>query len=240
MKILIFGASGATGKLLVNSLIKNTLEIIIILRPTSVIPEEWNNYNNLLVIRQDINSMEVPDLYQYIANCDAVVSCLGHNITFKGIFGHPRKLVTDTITKIYTACNINSFRTNTKKLILMNTVGVENREISEKPSVSQRIITSILKRVLPPFKDSYLAAEFLRTNIGMSNPKIEWVIVRPDSLIDENEVTDYNLYTSPIRNVIFNPGKTSRINVADFMKLLLIDKDLWNNFKFQMPVIYNK
>jgi hypothetical protein len=124
--------------------------------------------------------------------------------------------------------------------LLMNTVGVENRDLSEKPPFSQRIITSILKRVLPPFKDSYLAAEFLRRDIGKSNPKIEWVIVRPDSLIDENEVTDYNLYTSPIRNVIFNPGKTSRINVADFMKLLLIDKDLWDNFKFQMPVIYNK
>ena len=38
----------------------------------------------------------------------------------------------------------------------------------------------------------------------------------------------------------FNAGKTSRINVGNFMANLINDDDLWNKWKGQMPVIYNK
>jgi hypothetical protein len=66
------------------------------------------------------------------------------------------------------------------------------------------------------------------------------VAVRPDSLIDEREVTEYEVYASPIRSALFNAGKTSRINVSHFMADLMTDDSLWNKWKGQMPVIYNK
>jgi hypothetical protein len=69
---------------------------------------------------------------------------------------------------------------------------------------------------------------------------IEWVAVRPDSLIDEDRVTEYEVHPSPIRSATFNPGKTSRINVGRFMADLITDDDLWNRWKGQMPVIYNR
>ena len=64
--------------------------------------------------------------------------------------------------------------------------------------------------------------------------------VRPDTLINEDNVTEYELYASPIRSALFNPGKTSRINVGNFMARLIVENDLWNKWKGQMPVIYNK
>ena len=64
--------------------------------------------------------------------------------------------------------------------------------------------------------------------------------VRPDTLLDEPEVTEYQLFPSPIRSAIFDAGKTSRINVAHFMTELITTNSTWINWQGKMPVIYNK
>ena len=69
---------------------------------------------------------------------------------------------------------------------------------------------------------------------------IEWAAVRPDNLIDEDEVTPYDVYPSPIRSAIFDAGQTSRINVGYFMAELITEDDIWQKWQGQMPVIYNK
>jgi hypothetical protein len=69
---------------------------------------------------------------------------------------------------------------------------------------------------------------------------VEWVAVRPDDLIDETEVSAYDVHPSPIRSAIFDPGQTSRINVGHFMADLITGDDIWPQWKGQMPVIYNK
>ena len=83
------------------------------------------------------------------------------------------------------------------------------------------------------------AADYLRVEIGQKNEKIEWVAVRPDALIDDENVTEYKCFPSPIRSAIFDPGKTSRINVGHFMAQLTINDDLWKKWKGKMPAIYN-
>ena len=87
---------------------------------------------------------------------------------------------------------------------------------------------------------SSMALEFLLDKTGTGNKHIEWAAVRPDGLIDEDEVSEYTVHPSQVRSPIFNPGKTSRINVADFMVRLLKDKKLWEEWKFKTPVIYNR
>ena len=79
----------------------------------------------------------------------------------------------------------------------------------------------------------------IRINIGQKDPLIEWVAVRPDGLINEENVTNYEVYPSPIRSAIFNSGQTSRINVGHYMADLITDEIVWNKWKGQMPVIYN-
>jgi hypothetical protein len=170
--------------------------------------------------------------------CNAVVSCLGHNLTFKGIFGKPRLLVTDTLKCICRAIKSNETE-DTVKVILMNTTGNSNRDIPETPPLSQRIVIAMLRALLPPHVDNEKAADFLRTQIGQNDKAIEWVAVRPDALTDEKEVTEYNVYTSPIRNPIFNSGATSRINVGNFMAELILNESTWVKWKGHMPVVYN-
>jgi len=122
----------------------------------------------------------------------------------------------------------------------MNTAGNSNRDLGEPVSFGQQIVIGLLRLLLPPHVDNEQAADYLRTQIGPNNPAVEWAAVRPDSLIDEEAVTEYELHPSPTRSAIFNPGKTSRINVAHFMAELIADEKVWNKWKGQMPVIYNR
>ena len=47
------------------------------------------------------------------------------------------------------------------------------------------------------------------------------------------------MFESVQRSPIFNAGKTSRINVANFITELVSNEELWNKWKYRMPVIYN-
>jgi hypothetical protein len=87
--------------------------------------------------------------------------------------------------------------------------------------------------------DNERAAEYLRTRIGPTDAYVEWVVVRPDSLVDQRLVTEYELHPSPTRSAIFDPGRTSRINVAHFMAELIAEDTTWTMWKGRMPVIYN-
>jgi len=238
-KIMVLGSSGATGKLVVAQLLKNNINVIAVLRPSSSLPEAISSHSKLQLIREEITAMKESDLARHLQDCDGVISCLGHNLTFKGMFGEPKKLVTDAIEK--TCRSIESIKSGKKfKLILMNTTGNSNRDLAEKPPISQRWVISILRLLLPPHVDNEKAADFLRLQIGQNHESIEWAAVRPDSLIDDEAVTNYELFASPIRNAIFDAGPTSRINVANVMSRLMTEEVLWNQWKGKMPVIYNQ
>jgi hypothetical protein len=126
------------------------------------------------------------------------------------------------------------------RFVLMNTTGNRNRDLKESLSFGDKLVAGILQVVLPPQADNVQAAEYLRTEIGQDDKDIEWVAVRPDGLIDEDSVTDYTVHPSPIRSAVFNPGQTSRINVGHFMAELITDDVTWQQWRGQMPVIYNK
>ena len=104
---------------------------------------------------------------------------------------------------------------------------------------SQKCVIGLL-RLLPPHVDNEKAADYLRTTVGQNDGAIEWAVVRPDSLINESEITDYEVHPSPTRSAIFDAGLTSRINVGYFMADLISDDHTWNEWKGTMPVIYNK
>lgn len=97
----------------------------------------------------------------------------------------------------------------------------------------------LLRLLLPPHVDNEKAADYLRTAIGQNHPAIEWAVVRPDNLIDDNSVSPYTVHASPIRSAIFDAGTTSRINAAHFMADLITDPAIWFQWKGKMPVIYN-
>lgn len=238
MKSLVLGASGATGRLLVEELLKQKQKVKVIVRSTRNIPEHWCKNANVKVIEGSISDMSVDEMAEILNDCQSVASCLGHNISFKGIYGHPRKLVRDAVKLACESIKANSPSTPIK-FVLMNTSGNANRDLKESNPLQNRIVIGLLRLLLPPHPDNEKAADYLRVNIGQDDQEIQWVAVRPDGLIDEDKVSDYDLHPSPIRNPIFDAGKTSRINVANLMARLMTEELLWQDWKGQMPLIYN-
>lgn len=238
MTVLVVGASGATGRQLVAQLLLQQHTVKVVVRSAHTLPESWKNNDKLQISTASILELSDIAMQDLVRDCDAVASCLGHNITLKGIYGQPRKLVTDATRRLCSAIKANRLQ-KPAKFVLMNTTGNRNRDVNEPISFAQKCVIGLLRLLLPPHVDNEKAADYLRTQIGQNNRAVEWVAVRPDGLINEDQVSDYEIFTSPTRSAIFNAGKVSRINVAHFMSSLITNDNLWNKWKGQMPVIYS-
>lgn len=236
---LVVGASGATGKLLVTQLLERGQRVRAVVRSPDSLPDAIRNHAGVALIHAPVLGLSDEDLARHVRGCAAVHSCLGHNLTMKGIFGPPRRLVTDATRRLCKVIQANA-ATEPTRFVLMNTAGNSNRDLHEPVSFGQACVLVLLRLLLPPHADNENAADWLRTGIGPADKGIEWVAVRPDNLVDAGDVTEYALHPSPTRSALFNPGVTSRINVAHFMAELATDESLWKKWKAQMPVIYNK
>ncbi len=239
MTTLVVGASGTTGQLLVEQLLNRGQSVKIIVRNVDSLSETIKNHDNLSIIQASILELSDTEMTQYVKGCDAVASCLGHNLSFKGIYGHPRRLVTDATCRLCSAIKTNMPK-EPVKFVLMNSAGNSNLDLKEQISFGQKCVIWLLRLLLPPHVDNEKAADFLRTKIGQNDRVIEWAVVRPDDLTNESQVTEYEIHPSPIRSAIFNAGTTSRINVGHFMADLITEHDTWTTWKGQMPVIYTK
>ena len=220
-----------------NQLLEKGHEVKAFARNITKFSTEIITHKKFDVIGTSVLDMSEEELENHTKGCDAIVSTLGHNLSFKGMFGNPRQLVTDSIKKL---CKVSE---NTKnkpvKIILMNTVGCKNEDLKEKVSFFENCVFFLLRYLLPPHSDNEIAGNYLRTSVGQNNPNIEWVTVRPDSLINQEEISQYTIHSSP-KHTLFKPGKTSRINVAHFISELISNEKIWIEWKGKMPVIYNK
>lgn len=239
MTTLIIGASGATGHLLVKELLESGQKVKVVVRSLDNLPETIKNHENLSVTQASILDLSDAEITRLVEGCSAVASCLGHNDSLRGMFGGPRRLVTDATRRLCEAIRASGAK-EPVKFVLMNTAGNSNRDLVEPISFGQKCVIGLLRLLLPPHVDNEMAADYLRTTVGQNDPEIEWTAVRPDGLLDETKVSDYRIYRSPTRSAIFNAGTTSRINVADFMFQLIGNDDTWQVWKGQMPVIYNQ
>ncbi len=235
MKTLVIGASGATGRLLVEQLLTHGHNVRVVVRSTDMLP----SHDSLSITRASVLDLSDAEMADLVDGCGAVASCLGHNISIKGIYGHPRRLVTDATRRFCNAITASEPE-EPIKFVLMNTAGNSNRDLQEPISFGQKCAIGLLRLLLPPHTDNEKAADYLRTQIGQNHWAVEWAVVRPDDLTDESEVTEFEVYASPIRSAIFDAGSTSRINVSHFMADLITRDNTWNTWKGKMPVIYNK
>jgi len=211
--------------------------VTAIVRTAEKLPQNIRNHENLSITTSTILDMNYEDVIQHVENRDAIVSCLGHTVDFRGLFGHPRRLVSDSVHRLCQAVQTNN-PSNPVKLLLMSSVGCRNSDAEEKISFAQLCVIGLLRLLVPPHSDNEKAANYLRTMIGQNHSYIESAAIRPDDLIEDDEVTPYSIHSFPIRS-IFNAGKTSRINVAHFMVQLITDTGTWSKWKGHMPVIYN-
>ncbi len=239
MTTLVLGASGATGRLVVQQLLAQGKPVKAMVRSTATLPDALQPHENLTIVEASAADLSVAQWQQHLASVESVVSCLGHRVSFRGIYGHPRRLVTDVLKRIYNALE-QARPEQPIRYVLMNSTGVRNTELNEKHSCGEKIVIGLLRHLLPPHADNEDAARFLREQVGRDNLLMHWVIVRPDGLIDATEVTDYVEKPLPLLSPIFDNGKVSRINVGHFMMKLVTDDDTWQRWVWQSPVLYNR
>ena len=225
-----------TGRRLVEQLLGKNYKVRIIVRSSHKLPADIVENPNTTTIEASVLDLTDEEVTEHVKDCDAVVSCLGHVMDFKGIFGEPKKLCTDATRNLCNSLEKHSLPKPTK-FILMNTVGVQNPDLEEKRNWVERGLLTLLHHTLPPHRDNETAAEYLHKIVGKENKSIEWCCVRPDSLINA-EVSPYDITESPTTGII-NGRPTARSNVAHFMTDLIENEELWNTWKFRMPVIMN-
>ncbi len=170
MNVILLGATGATGRHLLRQLLDNDHHVIALVRGESRIPDDLKGHGELEVISTPALEMDIEDLAALVDRSDAVASCLGHNLTFRGMFGKPRRLVTDSIRKVCKTAKASD-RKSPLKIVLMNTSGNVNHDNNEKVSFAQRCVLFLIRNLIPPHADNEDAANFLRDKIGSGKNK---------------------------------------------------------------------
>jgi nucleoside-diphosphate-sugar epimerase len=97
MKTFVMGGTGATGKHLVQQLLNMGSEVVAVVRSPDRVPSAWKNDPRVTLVETSISKASSDEMTRYLWGCQSAASCLGHNVSTKGIFGKPRRLVADTV-----------------------------------------------------------------------------------------------------------------------------------------------
>jgi hypothetical protein len=233
--VLLLGGTGRTGGRVLAHLVSRGVGVRAIVRSRRGLPAGVAQAPGVDVVEASLLSLSDDELRHQLRGCSAVVSCLGHVPTVRGILGPPRDLVTRAATRLCRA--IEAARpASPVKLVLMSSVSVHQPgAVDARRGAFERAFLWLLRGLLPPARDNQRAADFLRQSIGTGHPFVQWVVVRPDTLI-QGETSAYALHPGLV-NGLFAPGRTTMANVAHFMCELVTDPGTWEAWKGHMPVI---
>ncbi len=239
--VLILGGTGRTGRLVVEQLLGRGATVRAIVRSADRLPSGCADDANLQVIEADILSLSDDELRRHLRGCDAVVSCLGHPNNLKGVFGPPYDLVTPVARRLHAAAQA-LHPERPVKFVLMSSVSVNHPGgLDPRRGPLEGATLGFLRALVPPAQDNQRAADFLCREVGAACGEMEWVAVRPDSLLDGDvaQITPgYALHRTLVTS-LFRPNSTSRANVARFMCDLACDAQAWQQWKGELPVIVN-
>ena len=233
--ILLLGATGRTGQRVLRQLLARGLRVRAIVRSAGRLPPDLAGHPGLTLV--EASPLELPDddLRRLLRDSHAVVSCLGHVISLAGVFGPPRDLVTRATMRVCRGIQANAPAAPVR-LVLMTSVSVHRAgAVDARRGAVERALLWALRGLVPPARDNQRAADFLAEEIGPADASLEWVVVRPDTLL-EGEVSPYALHEGLV-NGIFSPGQTTMANVAHFMCELVTDPTTWARWRSTLPVI---
>ena len=220
-----------------NQLLERSYKVNIIARNKLTVSPTVVAHPSVTLLEGNILELPESELLEMVNGTSAVVSCLGHTINFQGLWGNPRDLCAATARRIHDAINKTFSPAHHGRFILMNTVGVKHHSLHETRSWSDELLLTACRKLLPPHADNEKAAGYLERDCQPhEGTRMDWVVVRPDSLIDADTVSDYDVVESPTTTIL-NGRNTSRINVANFMVELIQDDALWKEWAFRMPVV---
>lgn len=236
--VLLAGGTGRTGCRVLEQLLQRGAAVRAIVRSAARLPAGLRDRPGLSVIEEDLLALPDAELARQAGGCDAIVSCLGHNISLAGVFGPPHDLVTRATARLCRAAEA-SRPDRPIRFVLMSSVSANHPGGGDPPRTGpERALLWVLARLVPPVRDNQRAPDFLFGGIGASHPFVEWVVVRPDTLL-EGGITEYVLHGA-LPGSLFRPDSTNMANVAHFICELVTNDDTWHTWKGRLPVIVNR
>lgn len=234
-RVLILGATGRTGSRVLTQLLERGVPVRVIVRSADRLPAGSVGNPLLEVVEADLLALPPEVLAEHLAGRDAVISCLGHSISPRGVFGPPHRLVTRAV-RLVRAAVVAGEPTRPVRLVLMSSVSVHRPGLADAGrGRTQRAYLWALGAVVPPVRDNQHAADLLAHEVGREDPRLQWVVVRPDTLTD-GDVAEYAVHDAIVSS-IFRPDHTRMSEVAHFMCELVTDDATWQRWSGRMPVI---
>ncbi len=233
--ILVLGGTGRTGRRVVAQLLSRGVHVRAIVRSGARLPAEAAGHPGLRVTEAELMAMSDEELQRQMAGCEAVICCLGHTVSLQGVFGAPHDLMAQAVLRISRAARALHVSTPLR-LALLSSVSVNDPAgLNSRRGSFERAALWAMRAVVPPARDNQLAADFLCLTIGPAHPHLEWVIVRPDTLI-EGEISRYAVHPGLVAS-LFQPDDSTMSNVAHFLCELACEARVWEAWKGQLPVI---
>jgi putative NADH-flavin reductase len=207
MELAVFGASGRTGRPLVQQALDAGHDVIALVRTPSTFPVK---HERLTVVQGD--AMNAADVDKVVQGADAVLSVLGQSKN------SPKNLQTVAIKNIIAAME----KYGITRLVSLTGAGVD------APQDKPKFINHVIKFALKTLQGAVLAdAEQHLQVLQASN--LDWVVVRGPMLTEGSYTGKYR-----VGWVGVNTGtRISRADVADFMLKQVTD----NSFIHQAPMI---
>lgn len=232
--VLILGATGGCGSQALTRLLDRGCRCIVVVRSAERLPAEAKGKENLEVIASPGGhlEMETEAFLALVQSVDAVVSALGHNMTFKGVYGQPRRLCTDTVRRVV---GLAKGRSKPLKLVVISTEGVDQPGGKDpKRGCAERALLKFLEcGILPPHNDNVQVIDEL-AKVG---PAVHFCAVRPADMLD-GEQCAYECHPV-LQSGAFGGAKTTRANVGAFMADLVTDHVVWAKWKNSFPHCFN-
>ncbi len=208
MRIAIFGATGKTGHHLVEQALERGWEVTAFARTPDGLASDLRAGVDL--VEGDVQNLR--DVERAVEETDAVVSALG-----------PTDSSSDDVLEVAAEHLVHSMhRRNVDRLVTLSGAGVSSER--DKPPVSRGFLVTLMDyfadRVL---EDDRRHVETIRES------DLEWVIVRPSRLSDEEPSGNF-------RSGYLPPGPDARIARADLAEFML-DQLLTDMYVREMPFV---
>lgn len=234
-RVLLVGATGRTGGRVLTALLERGVPVRAVVRSAARLPGDLVDHPDLEVIEDDLLAMSADQLAEHVEGCDTLISCLGHTISARGLFGPPRDLVVRAVRRLHEAVQARPPATPVR-LVLMSSVSVNRPGGADtRRGPGERAYLAVLRAVLPPARDNQRAADYLVDRVGPGDPCLQWVVVRPDTLVEGDDAA-YGVHEMLVSS-LRRPDRTRMTQVAHFMCDLATDEATWEHWRGRMPVL---
>ncbi len=195
MKILIFGATGPTGRHLIEQALEQNHEVTAFARTPSKIEI---THDNLSIAQGDATDPAAVE--NAVAGHDAVLCAIGApGMDTSRIRERATRVILDAMKQ-----------TGVRRFICLSSFGVAE---------SRAQLPFMLRFVIVPFFLRHAFADHARQEALVRDSGLDWTLVRPPHLNDGPRTGAYREFTNPKGTAL----KISRADVADFMLRQLED-----------------